>query len=94
MPLVLFGAPVLKLRIKSNRPVAFLIARLCDVSSDGASSRVSYGILNLCHRDSHTVPEALEPGRWYDVRLQLDDLACSLPAGTGCGSVCRLDIGR
>ena len=81
VPLVLFGAPVLKLRIKSNRPVAFLIARLCDVSSDGASSRVSYGILNLCHRDSHTVPEALEPGRWYDVRLQLDDLACSLPAG-------------
>jgi uncharacterized protein len=80
-PLELFGAPVLKLRIKSNRPVAFLVARLCDVRPDGASSRISYGILNLCHRDSHAAPEALEPGRWYDVRLQLDDLACALPAG-------------
>ena len=55
-PLELFGAPVLKLRIKSNRPVAFLVARLCDVSADGASSRISYGILNLCHRDSHIAP--------------------------------------
>ena len=80
-PLELFGAPVLNLRIKSNRPVAFLVARLCDVSPDGASSRISYGILNLCHRDSHAAPEALEPGRWYDGRLQLDDLACSLPSG-------------
>jgi hypothetical protein len=79
--LELVGAPVLKLKVKSNRPVAFLVARLCDVRPDGASSRISYGILNLCHCDSHAAPEALVPGRWYDVRLQLDDFASSLPAG-------------
>lgn len=77
--LELFGAPVLRLRVRCDRPVAFLVARLCDVDPSGASSRISYGILNLCHRDSHAKPEPLEPGRWYDVRLQLDDLACSLP---------------
>ncbi len=80
-PMELFGAPVLKLRVKSNRPVAFLIARLGDVSPDGASTRISYGILNLCHRDSHENPEPLEPGRWYDIRLQLDDLAQIVPDG-------------
>jgi len=80
-PLELFGAPVLNLRIKSSRPVAFLVARLCDVSPDGASARISYGILNLCHRNGHDVPEALEPGAWYAVRLQLDDLAYSVPPG-------------
>ena len=80
-PLELFGAPVLRLRVKSDKPVAFLVARLGDVRPDGATTRISYGILNLCHRDSHENPEPLEPGRWYDIRLQLDDLAQSIPAG-------------
>ncbi|MDX1710664.1 MAG: CocE/NonD family hydrolase [Rhodovibrionaceae bacterium] len=79
-PLELLGTPTLNVKIKSNRPVAFLIARLCDVSPEGASSRISYGILNLCHRDSHEFPEPLEPGRWYDVSIRLDDLAHALPA--------------
>ncbi|MEX2407651.1 MAG: CocE/NonD family hydrolase, partial [Rhodovibrionaceae bacterium] len=64
-PLELFGAPVLRLRVKSDKPVAFLVARLGDVSPDGASTRISYGILNLCHRDSHEHPEALTPGRTH-----------------------------
>jgi putative CocE/NonD family hydrolase len=79
--LELFGTPVLKVRIRSSEPVAFMVARLCDVAPDGASARISYGILNLCHRDSHEFPEPLEPGRWYDVTLRLDDLAHSLPPG-------------
>ena len=80
-PVELFGAPVLELTVRSDRPVAFLIARLCDIGADGASSRISFGILNLCHRNGHGDPEPLEPGEWYDVRLQLDDLACEIPAG-------------
>jgi hypothetical protein len=48
---------------------------LCDVAPDGSSLRVSYGLLNLCHRDSHEFPQPLEPGRAYRVRLQLNDLA-------------------
>ena len=76
-----FGTPVLRLRVKSDQPVAFLVARLCDVHPNGSSLRISYGMLNLCHRDSHETPSPLEPGEWYDVELQLDDLAHSLPAG-------------
>jgi uncharacterized protein len=77
----LLGAPYLDLEVKSDQPVAFLIARLCDVGPTGASSRISYGILNLCHRDDHEMPEPLEPGRWYRIRLKLDDLGQQIPAG-------------
>lgn len=77
----LLGAPELELEVMSDRPVAFLVARLCDVAADGTSARISYGILNLCHRDSHADPQALEPGKWYRVRLKLDDLGQSIPAG-------------
>jgi uncharacterized protein len=77
----LFGAPVVELDVMSDQPVAFLVARLCDVHADGASSRISYGILNLTHRDGHEAPTPLKPGRWVRVRLRLDDLGQEIPAG-------------
>ena len=77
----LLGAPVVELDVASDQPVAFLVARLCDVDPKGRSSRISYAILNLCHRDSHEYPEHLEPGTYYRVRIQLDDLGQAVPAG-------------
>jgi putative CocE/NonD family hydrolase len=79
--LEILGAPVLTLEVSSDRPNAFLCARLCDVAPDGASLRVTYGLLNLAHRDSHERPEALEPGRRHAVRLQLNDIAHAFPPG-------------
>jgi len=75
------GAPVLELEVRADKPVAMLAARLCDVEPDGSVLRVSYGLLNLTHRDGHERPEPLEPGRWYKVRLQLNDIAYAFPAG-------------
>lgn len=77
----IMGTPRLSLDVKSDQPVAFLTARLCDVRPDGTSSRVSFGILNLCHRDGHDAPRPLEPGRWYRIEVALDDLAQRVPAG-------------
>ena len=37
--------------------------RLNDVAPDGASPRVTYGLLNLTHRDSHEDPAAAGAGR-------------------------------
>ena len=51
------------------------------MAPDGSSLRVSYGLLNLTHRDGHEQPKPLEPGRWYQVRLQLNDIAHAFPAG-------------
>ena len=77
----ILGAPVIELEVAADRPAAKLVARLCDVDADGASTRVSYGVLNLTHRDSHAHPTALEPGRRYRVRLQLNDTAYAFKPG-------------
>ena len=57
--LEILGAPVVMLDIACDKPLANLAVRLCDVHDDGASLRVSYGILNLAHRDSSATPEPL-----------------------------------
>ena len=68
------GAPVFEVELESDRPQAMLVARLCDVVPDGASLRVSYGVLNLAHRDGHTDPVPLPAGP-VRIRLQLNDCA-------------------
>jgi predicted acyl esterase len=70
--LEILGYPRLEVGIAASSPVAFLSAKLSDVFEDGASALVARGFLNLTHRDSHQKPEALEPGRTYDVTLELD----------------------
>lgn len=79
--LEILGAPALTVKISSDKPVASLAARLNVVFADGRSSRVTYGVLNLCHRDSHESPAALEPGKTYTVVLKLNDVAQHFPAG-------------
>jgi hypothetical protein len=74
-PFELLGAAALTLDVAVDRPVAFIAVRLNEVLPSGESSRVSYGILNLCHRDSDASPTALQPGRRYTVKLLLDNAA-------------------
>jgi hypothetical protein len=51
------------------------------VAPNDASTRISFGLLNLSHRDSHEHPAALEPGRTYRVRIALDDTAYTFTPG-------------
>lgn len=59
----ILGPPVLELELNVDKPVAMLVARLCDVRPDGTSARVTYGLLNLTHRDGHAAPKPLPSGR-------------------------------
>jgi uncharacterized protein len=77
----LMGAAVLRATVSSDRPLAFLVARLCDVALDGASSRIAHGMLNLCHRDSRENPTPLAPGKAVDITLTLDQMAWRLAPG-------------
>jgi len=79
--LEVLGAPVVTLELIADRAVASVIVRLNDVAPDGAATRVSYGVLNLTHRDGHADPRPLVPGERYRVRVQLNDTAFAFPAG-------------
>jgi putative CocE/NonD family hydrolase len=75
------GAPVLRVKLSSDQPVAQIAVRLSDVRPDGTVTRVSYQVLNLTHRDSHEHPEALVPGQSYDVAVKLNDCGYRFEAG-------------
>ena len=74
-PLELLGAPELRLAFASDRPLALVAVRLCDMSPDGVSTRVSYALRNLTHRDGHAEWEPLRPGRFEEVSIRLNDIA-------------------
>ena len=46
--------------------------RLTEVDTAGKSWLVSYGLLNLTHRDGHEDPDPLSPGHFYDVKVKLN----------------------
>jgi len=79
--LEILGAPRVSLELAVDRPSAFLAVRLNEVTPDGASTRITYGLLNLAHRESHEHPEVLEPGKRYRVTVQLNDIAHAFAAG-------------
>ena len=80
-PLELLGAPAVELELASDRPWALVAVRLNDLFPDGTSARISYGVLNLCHRDGHEDPRPLVPGQGYRVRVELDHAGYILAAG-------------
>jgi putative CocE/NonD family hydrolase len=81
-PLEILGEPELALTATVDTPIAYLAVRLNEIMPDGASRRVTYGILNLCHRDGSEAPAAVEPGRQYTVRLGLDHCAHRFAKGS------------
>ncbi|UCH73627.1 MAG: CocE/NonD family hydrolase [Rhodospirillales bacterium] len=80
-PLEILGAPSLRLVFDCDRPVAHVAVRLNEVFPDGTSSRVTYGILNLTHRNSHEHPEPIIPGDRYDVSIPLNHIAHAFVRG-------------
>lgn len=81
----ILGAPRLRLRVASDKPLALVAVRLCDVAPDGASTRVTLGLLNLTHHAGHDRPQALQPGVPVEVVVEMDDIAHAFPAGHRVG---------
>ncbi|WP_366556497.1 CocE/NonD family hydrolase [Aquibaculum sediminis] len=79
--LAMVGDAELSLTVSADRPVAQVAVRLVDVAPGGAATRVSYGLLNLTHRDSHEHPQALEPGKPYTVSIPFKHVAQTFRAG-------------
>jgi uncharacterized protein len=77
----LVGAPVLTLKFSVDKPVAQVAVRLNAVWPDGAVSRLTYAVFNLCHMFGHEKPQALVPGKVYTAKIKLDDVACKVSKG-------------
>lgn len=80
-PLDLLGAIVVNLRVASDKPNALIAAVISEVLPDGSATRLTYGVLNLTHRDNHTDIRPLEPGQFYDVTLKLNDCGQHISSG-------------
>ncbi len=77
----LVGAPRIRLTLSADRPQAQIAVRLNHVHPDGASTRITYGVLNLTHRGGHADPRPLTPGEPGDIALDLDHTAYRVPKG-------------
>ncbi|MBC7284619.1 CocE/NonD family hydrolase [Hoeflea sp.] len=75
------GAPRLVIRARSDKPMAQVAVRLCDLRPDGTSALITMGVLNLTHRNSAESPELLVPGEGFEARVTLDQIAYRIPAG-------------
>lgn len=82
-PLEILGRARLKFAFSVDQPTAQLVARLCDVSPQGVSQRITYRALNLTHYQSHEAPEYLEPGQIYEAELELNECAHRVLPGHG-----------
>ncbi len=79
--LEILGTPSVSLRLSASESQALVAVRLNDLAPDGTSSLVTYGVLNLSHRNSHQRPRPLTPDELVDVTLNLNDIAHRFPAG-------------
>ncbi len=77
----ILGAPEVELTLSSDSPISMVAVRMSDMRPDHQVTRVTYGLLNLTHRDSRQHPEKLEPGKKYKVRVPLNHIAQHFPRG-------------
>ncbi len=66
------GQPVLDVQLSCEAEIANLCARIVDVHPDGTATRVTFGVLNLAHRDGNAEPKPMRKGEKTEVRLVLD----------------------
>jgi uncharacterized protein len=77
----LLGHPIFHAELAANQEDALIAVRLMDKAPTGESTLISYGMLNLTHRNSNEHPEKLKPGQKYQVEVKLDSLGQEIPAG-------------
>ncbi|MFW5960553.1 MAG: CocE/NonD family hydrolase [Chitinivibrionales bacterium] len=77
----ILGAPEAELCLSSDKPVATVAVRLSDIAPNGRATRVTYGVLNLTHRESDEEPQELIPGKKYKVSIPMNYIAQRFPRG-------------
>ncbi|THH35852.1 CocE/NonD family hydrolase [Aliishimia ponticola] len=73
----IIGAPTVRLNLSVDQPRAQIAVRLCHVHPDGASTRITYGVLNL----NSQLGRDCVPGQREAITIALDQIAYKVPAG-------------
>ncbi|MEM9549565.1 MAG: CocE/NonD family hydrolase [Pseudomonadota bacterium] len=75
------GAPEVTLKLRCDQPQGQIAIRLNHVHPDGASTRITYGVLSLAHRSGHANPEPMSANEPIKLRVKLDHIAYRVPKG-------------
>jgi len=78
-PLDIVGATNVNLSLSLDKPQGMIVVRLCDLRPDGSSSLITYGCLNLTHRDSFEQPSSIPLNSVLEIELKLDQAAYHIP---------------
>ncbi|MDA9009325.1 CocE/NonD family hydrolase [Alphaproteobacteria bacterium] len=80
-PLEFLGTPLVHLQVASDQDCGLIAVRICDVAPNGASTLISYGILNLKIRQGREQSVEVVPGEMVDVTVRLNDTGWRLMPG-------------
>lgn len=78
----LMGLPSINLKLSSNKELANISVRLVDLyPNDGEHVLISWGQLNLTHKDSHEFPKKLEINKIFEATIGLDAVGIKIAKG-------------
>ena len=79
--LAIMGRPHASLRASADAPLANWFARLSDVAPDGTVTQITGAGLSGAQRDSRSDPKLLEPGKVYDLDVEMHLTTWVFPQG-------------
>lgn len=79
--LPILGFPIMTVKLKSDQARGNLAVRLSELSPFGTSKLISWGQLNLTHRNSHEFPEDVPTGEAFTATIELDAIGYKVPKG-------------
>lgn len=78
----ILGAPQLCLEVAADKSNAIVAVTFSEIMPDGAVTLLTYGLLNLTHRESHEFPQPLVAGQFYRLTVRLNDVAHRFARGS------------
>jgi putative CocE/NonD family hydrolase len=72
-PIEILGRPRLRLKLSIDKPLGNIAVRLNDIHPNGEVSRVSWGVINLAHRDGNENPQPMTPGQQESIEIELNE---------------------
>lgn len=77
----LLGFPRLRCTLSCERPVGQIGVVLSSVAPNGEATMISYGVLNLTHRQDHEHPSPMPEGKDEPIDVQLNACGQTVPKG-------------